>query len=239
MNALIERRPNVLLERNESLLYVAKILGRIYTQSLYAVVYKNLDALQKLGDRGFFVLANHLSFEDIILEYLLIKDSLGKSCRTIMRDSLPGMFLLRRLGGLPMPRTQEYRKRSQKAKTETWREEVKSEYLAAKKELFEAEKELMHQKQVIVIHPEGTRKKIDRPLTIRLSLEHIINLQEELGLNIPCVALNIYYEAGVKYLPPLGVRPKVILTVTDPIEVQRQELDKLVGYFMRYAVRKP
>lgn len=229
----VEQGESLIPRRNMPLLRVAETLGRMYTLSFFNVEYRNEGVLQQVADRGFFLLANHQFFDDILLEYLLIKDELGKSCRTVMRDSLPGNFMLKYLGGLPMPRTKEYKKSFQKAKTQGEREKAIEKYESAKEALFEIEKELMYQKQVVVVHPEGTRKNIPRPLTIRRCLEHILKLQEELTLSIPCVALNIHYESG----SALDPRAKVTMTVANPIEVEGQEGGKLVDYFMSYAMR--
>ena len=181
-----------------------------FIHGAYNVGFRHTERLQPLKNQGFVLLPRHQSNLDIVLEGMLLFESIKRYGHFIMKESLPSV--LKYFGGIAITRLKDL-----KQKTVEYIERAKGR----RAEVEQSIEKLLYQNEIIVVHPEGTRNygkpgKAERPV-----LKRLLALQKNLLKPITFVPLNIQYQ---------GFYPgsKITATVGSPFRVPDNGLKELV-----------
>ena len=192
------------VKRKDLLVNITRDMLSLGLHGFYNISYKNIDEISSLNERGFVLLPKHQHLIDIILEGIVLKKGLRRNGNYIMKESLPK--ILEHYGGVPIVRGKDIVKDSKASRKELIEEAKKQ-----RDKVIGTIRYFLSVDEIVVIHPEGTRLyqrngELNKPL-----LRNLVNMQNELGKEIPFVPLKIEYE---KLGKPFS---QITLTVGKPI----------------------
>lgn len=201
----------------------------------YNIHYENTHRLNEVKDKGFILMPNHQSNNDIPLEGLLLRDFIGRQAYYIMKDSLPFLGLLKKLGGVSITRMKDIDKLTDKATDPDYLKSLRKEAITRKKEVYNIIGDLIFQDEIVVFHPQGTRGYKEPFEPDKSKLKELLRKQKELGQQIPFVPLTISYENRWK------PRSHIIIDVGNPILVPDRGIDQLANRLLEeiqpYSIR--
>jgi 1-acyl-sn-glycerol-3-phosphate acyltransferase len=228
------------------------VLGlRAAYSTFYDVRFENEEQLYPIAGKGFVLLPNHQSMQDIMLEGCLLQSFFDKHAHYLMKVDFPErvLDLFHKLGGIELKRGKDMRKMKEEIRhIETDAaspEELRRLREEKRKTAFEAARSrgeevyghivpsLLSQGQIVVSHPEGERSKgkwTEPDISpVRKNLRYLLESQNALGKPITFVPLGIHYQA--MYVP----RSRVTLRVGIPMEVSSHEdgLERLTQHWAR------
>lgn len=189
-------------------------------KSKYNIGIKNEHFLDDYADKGFVLLPKHQSNWDIILEGMLLKETIGRYGHYVMKDSLPKFFEY--LGGIPVLRARDLLKIKDK-------EERRAYTLAAREKSNRKDEmviNLLANEEIYVCHVEGKRYYQQSSKIPLKNINALLNIQKEVGRPIPFIPLDIKYED----LNKSG--SSIILSVGKPITVPDDGLDMLANHLV-------
>jgi len=161
----------------------------LYFKAVHHFTFKDSHYLCELKDNPFVLLPRHQRFADVLLEGILLRETVGRNANYVMKASLPR--ILQYGGGLIVTRGKDLKKLSLKQK--------KNVIFTAKEENRKLYEEtvagILNAGGIFVLHPQGTRDiQGDIKDVVKKNLKHLIQLtQPNVTDPITYVPLNIEY----------------------------------------------
>lgn len=197
------------LKRNKDAYKVVSISVDIFINLRYKIEYSGSENIPNKGP--ILLLPKHQSIEDILIESIFLRKYCNRKGNWIMKSSLPG--ILDYIGGIKIKRPKDIRKIKN-------REERRKVIIKARKDnkkIRDYVEFLYKNGEIVVVHPEGTRKK---GMMGQLKME-LINftkqIQEKYNMVIPAIPVGIEY---VKSFP----RSKIYLRAGKALDITRSDL---------------
>jgi len=214
-------------KKKEWLCEVGYTISSNFMHSVYSISYEGVEHLLPLKNKGFFLLPKHQSNYDVVLEGMLLKESIGRYANYIMKDSLPSF--LEYLGGIGILKLRDLRSMLQTND----KKELKAALKNAKEKREYVKGQMAHllrNDEIVVVHAEGARRYHElshlRQRKPSANLFKLLQVQEKSGRNVPFVPLDIYYED----IGRLG--SKISLKVGEPIITH--SLESLITHLSRH-----
>ncbi len=186
----------------------------------YEIKYNSYGHIATLADkkRTAVILPRHRSMMDILLEGRAFREHLDRKAYYIMKSSLPFQKYLGYLGGIPITRVKDVRKASKderKAMLRQARQQEEEIYTKIIPDIITGRyhrivprrireldgtyhTELQEEREIIVIHPEGTRNPNPTPNLQKTILENLLRSQEIAGEQITFIPMNFIYGKNPK-----------------------------------------
>jgi len=168
-------------------LYKAGVFVTNMAISMRATLTHTIDdhVVDELKEKPIIVLPTHQRMIDIPLEGIFLYKQFRRPAYFIMKSSLPAKWFLKKLGGIPLVRGDELKR---KARTQRDKQMNKSAFEAARKleqEVYERTiPYLLERREIIVTHPEGTRNKNDTVNPRLQNFGNVLNSQRLFGQQI-------------------------------------------------------
>ncbi len=212
----------------------------------YQVDYKNVERLEKLREKPFFLVSNHQSLLDIPLAEIPVRDVLDRYLFFVMKSSLPSF--MRYLGGINVTRDPDIKDRLMEARDKDGLDDKQGRYLKKalvklasrmKDNLYEKIlPELMASGEAITIYPEGSRfhgtTLIDTGFP-RANLRKMLEVQERAqtlkqdpSFQVPFLPLYI------QYLPLRKPGSKIVVEVGEPKTFANDDLEGLCRHLVEH-----
>jgi 1-acyl-sn-glycerol-3-phosphate acyltransferase len=135
------------------------------------------------------LLPKHCAYRDIPIEGVILYRETRRYANYVMKMGLWGVFEL--LGGVKIVRPKDIRRLKDR---EAKREEIRRARRANQRTL-DYLAWLYSRGEVIVSHPEGMRyQKVMGPIQKEI-IEHLLQVEEQLGASIPLIPIGIQYES--------------------------------------------
>jgi 1-acyl-sn-glycerol-3-phosphate acyltransferase len=184
-------------------------LASNFVRSIYDIEVRNPENLLPLKEKGFVMLPKHQYLLDIILEDIVLHDTIGRLGHFVMKYTLPRC--LEWLGGIPIIRTKDLEGLCHK-KGISEKEAVQ----LAKQYRHDVERSLVNllaRDEIVVVHPEGERRPHMAAEPDHSILRNLAYIQTYVGKSLPFVPLDFFYDEQHV------IRPRIEITVGSPIEV--------------------
>lgn len=181
--------------------------------SYYKIDYQGYGNIPKKGPA--LLLPKHQSYQDILIEGMFLKKA-DRYGNWVMKIGLPAVFEY--IGGIGIMRAKDIiktkskdrrRERAQKARIIEGKAKDYTEWLYKNNE-------------IIVVHPEGTRKKGKVGNIQRYMIDFTRDVQNRLGIDIAVIPLGIEYESAWK------PGSKVWVRAGEPIEANTPDISEIV-----------
>jgi 1-acyl-sn-glycerol-3-phosphate acyltransferase len=210
-------------------------------QELYQMSYKNVDRLEQVRDRPFFLISNHQSSFDIPLAEIPVKDALNRYLFFVMKASLHSF--MRYLGGIDVTRVPDIKEMMMEAKdfeSPEQKKGIKELFVRsarrARNLLYEKTlPELIASGEAVVIYPEGSRVHgttlIDTGFP-RENLAKMLEVQERAqsleGPSFRVPFLPFY----IQYLPSRAPGSKIVIDVGEPRTFENDDIKGLCKHLV-------
>jgi 1-acyl-sn-glycerol-3-phosphate acyltransferase len=155
---------------------------------------------------------------DILLEGRAFREHLDRQAYYIMKSTLPFQNFLGYLGGIPITRVKDVRKASKEERLAMLKEARQQEediYTRIIPDIItgrykrivprivhnldrSTEKIMSEERELLVVHPEGTRNPSPKPNLQRAILENLLRSQKIAGQQIVFIPVNIKYQEKPK-----------------------------------------
>lgn len=208
------------LKRNKTAYDFVSISVDIFMNLRYKIECSGSENIPNKGP--VLLLPKHQAIEDILIESIFLRKYCKRKGNWMMKPSLPG--ILDYVGGIKIKRPKDIRK----IKNKKERREVIIKAREDNKKIRDYTEFLYKNEEIVVVHPEGTRKKgIMGQLKTEL-INFTKQIQEKYNVIIPAIPIGIEY---VKSFPKskIYLRAGKTLDITMPnlVDVLEQEIKRL------------
>ena len=208
------------LKRNKTAYDFVSISVDIFMNLRYKIECSGSENIPNKGP--VLLLPKHQTIADILIESIFLKKYCKRKGNWMMKSSLPG--ILDYIGGIKIKRPKDIRK----IKNREERMEVIIKAREDYKKIKDYTEFLYKNREIVVVHPEGTRKKGEMGQLKTELINFTKQIQEKYNMIIPAIPIGIEY---VKSFPKskIYLRAGKTLDITRPdlMDVLEQEIKKL------------
>lgn len=212
--------------RSKTVYFLSSLVCRGVLHTYFDVEYMGEDNIPE--DGPVLMLPKHQAYRDIVYEGLLLRHWRGRYGYWVMKSGLPDFLGL--YGAVKIGRPRDLRKikdRDERRKAVAEAKEMKSNLRQKLKGFYEAG-------EVVVVHPEGTRKGAWANMlpVENLAIDFTKEIEQECGMKVPVVPVGIEYSSfwgsRRKFASLWAPRSRVRVRADRAYDVQEKDLDKLV-----------
>lgn len=197
------------LKRNKTAYDFVSISVDIFMNLRYKIECSGSENIPNKGP--VLLLPKHQTIEDILIESIFLRKYCKRKGNWMMKPSLPG--ILDYVGGIKIKRPKDIRKIKNSEERKRVIIKTREDYEKIKDYI----KFLYKNEEIVVVHPEGTRKKgVMGQLKTEL-INFTKQIQEKYNMTIPAIPIGIEY---VKSFP----KPEIYLRVGKALDITRPDL---------------